>query len=291
MFRSLIHVRVPDRLHGRAFAAYNGIRNGAELGAFAAGGVLVAVIGPTGTLAYAGGLSALAGLIGLLALIRMNRGWVASGPVGPPGLGDLGRHRRGAGGVNEERKKGVEAEREPNFLLAPFERRFLPWLAGKLPRWILPDDMTALGVLAAFGICARLPALERGLGLALGRERPAGRAVARATASTARWPESGSIQRPKYGFYLDHMVDAISTAAIGIGLGPVAVHAALDRDADRGRLPDPLDQRLPGEHVVRPLPARLRLPGPDRDPRGPDPAEHRAGARPRASTSTSSSST
>ncbi len=87
MFRSLIHVRVPDRLHGRAFAAYNGIRNGAELGAFAAGGVLVAVIGPTGTLAYAGGLSALAGLIGLLALIRMNRGWVAQGPVGPPGLG------------------------------------------------------------------------------------------------------------------------------------------------------------------------------------------------------------
>ena len=47
MFRSLIHVRVPDRLHGRAFAAYNGIRNGAELGAFAAGGVLVAAIGPT----------------------------------------------------------------------------------------------------------------------------------------------------------------------------------------------------------------------------------------------------
>ena len=45
MFRSLIHVRVPDELHGRAFAAYNGIRNAAELGAFAAGGVLVAAIG------------------------------------------------------------------------------------------------------------------------------------------------------------------------------------------------------------------------------------------------------
>ncbi len=27
------------------------------------------------------------------------------------------------------------------------------------------------------------------------------------------------IQRPKYGFYLDHMVDAIATAAIGLGLG------------------------------------------------------------------------
>jgi hypothetical protein len=50
-------------------------------------------------------------------------------------------------------EKGVEAEREPNLLLARFERRFLPWSAGKLPRWILPDDLTALGVLAALGVC------------------------------------------------------------------------------------------------------------------------------------------
>jgi len=84
MFRSLIHVRVPDHLHGRAFAAYNGIRNSAELGAFAAGGLLVATIGPRGTLAYAGGLSALAGALGLLALLRMYGGWVPTGPVGPP---------------------------------------------------------------------------------------------------------------------------------------------------------------------------------------------------------------
>lgn len=84
MFRSLIHVRVPDHLHGRAFAAYNGIRNTAELGAFAAGGLLVATIGARGTLAYAGGLSALAGIVGILALLRMYGGWVPTGPVGPP---------------------------------------------------------------------------------------------------------------------------------------------------------------------------------------------------------------
>jgi hypothetical protein len=82
MFRSLIHVRVPERLHGRAFAAYTGSRNAAELGAFAAGGLLVVAIGPRGTLAYAGGLSALAGLVGLLALLRMYRGWVPTGPIG-----------------------------------------------------------------------------------------------------------------------------------------------------------------------------------------------------------------
>jgi predicted MFS family arabinose efflux permease len=71
MYRSLVHTRVPENLHGRAFAAYNAIRNTAELGAFAAGGVLVALIGPRGTLAYAGGLSALVGLVGLLALMRL----------------------------------------------------------------------------------------------------------------------------------------------------------------------------------------------------------------------------
>ena len=73
MYRSLVHTRVPDQLHGRAFAAYNAIRNTAELGAFAAGGLLVAVIGPRGTLAYAGALSALVGIIGLLALARLKR--------------------------------------------------------------------------------------------------------------------------------------------------------------------------------------------------------------------------
>lgn len=80
MFRSLIHVRVPAHLHGRAFAAYNGIRNSAELGAFAAGGLLIATIGARGTVAFAGGLSAVAGTIGLLILLRRNRGWAGAEP-------------------------------------------------------------------------------------------------------------------------------------------------------------------------------------------------------------------
>ena len=44
-----------------------------------------------------------------------------------------------------EAEDAVHAEREASFLLAVPEKRFLRWLAGKLPRWILPDDMTAIG--------------------------------------------------------------------------------------------------------------------------------------------------
>ena len=84
MFRSLIHQRVPERLHGRAFAAFNGLRNTAELAAFGGGGLLVTAIGARGTLAYAGMLSALAGLIGLAILLRRNYGWVSTSPLGPP---------------------------------------------------------------------------------------------------------------------------------------------------------------------------------------------------------------
>ena len=69
-FRTLIHVRVPARAHGRAFAAYNGIRNSAELGALALGGVLVATLGARATLVVAGGVAALAGAVGLVVLAR-----------------------------------------------------------------------------------------------------------------------------------------------------------------------------------------------------------------------------
>ena len=45
LLRTLIHERVPEALRGRAFAAYNGARNGAELGALALGGFVVGAFG------------------------------------------------------------------------------------------------------------------------------------------------------------------------------------------------------------------------------------------------------
>ena len=64
-FRSLIHERIPAERHGRAFAAYNGLRNTAELGALVAGGLLVSTLGARATLFLAGVGSAIAGLVGL----------------------------------------------------------------------------------------------------------------------------------------------------------------------------------------------------------------------------------
>jgi len=114
--------------------------------------------------------------------------------------------------------EAVNAKREPTFLLAKPEKRLLRWIATRLPRWILPDDLTALGVLAAFAICAAYQLSNDSLvwlwvasGLLvvhwLGDSLDGTLARVR------------GIERPKYGFYLDHLVDAVSTAAIGIGLG------------------------------------------------------------------------
>src|ERR671915_133339 len=117
-----------------------------------------------------------------------------------------------------EPARAVAAEREPNFLLARFERRVLPALARRLPRRVLPDDLTALGVACAIGICASYQ---------LTNESKAWLWVASGLL-VLHWvgdsldgtlARTRGIQRPKYGYYLDHLVDAISTALIGIGLG------------------------------------------------------------------------
>ena len=68
LLRTLIHERVPEALRGRAFAAYNGARNGAELGALALGGIVVAAFGARPALLLAGVGPALIGLICLFLL-------------------------------------------------------------------------------------------------------------------------------------------------------------------------------------------------------------------------------
>lgn len=63
LVRTLIHERVPESLHGRAYAAYNALRNGAELVALVGGGLLVAALGARWTLFLAGAIPMAAGLV------------------------------------------------------------------------------------------------------------------------------------------------------------------------------------------------------------------------------------
>jgi archaetidylinositol phosphate synthase len=114
--------------------------------------------------------------------------------------------------------RAVEASREPNFLLAKPERRLLRSIAARLPRSILPDDLTLLGVVASLGICAAYQ-LSNGSSAWL---------WVASVLLVVQWLGDSldgtlarvrGIERPKYGYYVDHLVDAISTAAIGIGLG------------------------------------------------------------------------
>jgi MFS family permease len=69
LLRTLIHERVPEALRGRTFAAYNGARNGAELGALALGGLAVGVLGARTALLAAGLGPALIGIASLLLLV------------------------------------------------------------------------------------------------------------------------------------------------------------------------------------------------------------------------------
>lgn len=70
LLRTLIHQRAPEALRGRAFAAYNGARNGAELGALVLGGIVVSAIGARSALLLAGLGPAAIGAACLLLLIK-----------------------------------------------------------------------------------------------------------------------------------------------------------------------------------------------------------------------------
>jgi archaetidylinositol phosphate synthase len=114
--------------------------------------------------------------------------------------------------------KAVEAEREAGFLLAIPEKRLLRSLAARLPRWILPDDLTVLGVLAALGVCAAYQLSNQDLAWLW---VASGLLVVQWIGDSldGTLARVRKIERPTYGYYIDHIVDAVATAAIGIGLG------------------------------------------------------------------------
>ena len=101
--------------------------------------------------------------------------------------------------------------------VAAHEKRALLWLAERTPQWIGPDHMTALGLVAQIGagVCYALASRNRYalLGVIgclalnwLGDSLDGTLARARLQL------------RPRYGFYVDHMVDSFGALALMGGL-------------------------------------------------------------------------
>jgi len=112
----------------------------------------------------------------------------------------------------------TDAPREMTFLLAGVERRVLRLLAERVPRMLRSNHLTVLGTLGAVGA---------GTAYALTTYDPAWLWVASLMLGVNWVGDSldGTLarvrgtQRPKYGYYVDHVVDAFSTAVIGLGIG------------------------------------------------------------------------
>src|SRR5215469_10370266 len=110
-----------------------------------------------------------------------------------------------------------EASRAQLSLLAPLEKKALIWLARHAPGWINSDHLTALGLASLAGA---------GLSYWFARWNTAGLWLVILFLSLNWLGDSldGTLarvrnqQRPRYGFYIDHMVDTFGAFALTMGL-------------------------------------------------------------------------
>ncbi len=114
--------------------------------------------------------------------------------------------------------KVEDHKRENDILLGFLERPALQWLAARMPDWVTPDTLTWIGIAASVLIfisytltnisphflwLASFGFILNWFGDSL-------------DGTLARYRH---IERPRYGFLVDHWVDAISAVLIFVGLG------------------------------------------------------------------------
>ena len=108
--------------------------------------------------------------------------------------------------------------RQHNSILATVEKRALIWMAKRLPRWINSDHLSALGLVSMAGA---------GLSFWLAGSDPVAGASLVVLCLILNWfgdSLDGTVarvrdqQRPRYGYYVDHVIDLAGTAMLFAGL-------------------------------------------------------------------------
>jgi len=111
-----------------------------------------------------------------------------------------------------------DATRAQLSILAPLEKRTLLWLAARMPAGVNPDHLTVLGFISLIGA---------GLSYWYARTNPIGLVLVIGFLVTNWFGDSldGTLARyrqrlrPRYGFYVDHVVDMFGTFFLITGLG------------------------------------------------------------------------
>lgn len=115
-------------------------------------------------------------------------------------------------------EKTKDKDRVNDILLGPLERPALLWLSERMPAWVTPDILTVIGIVAALIIAGSyyLSNFDKNFlwlanfGFVLNWFGDS------LDGSVARYRH---IERPKYGYFVDHAVDAFTSTVICVGLG------------------------------------------------------------------------
>ena len=120
--------------------------------------------------------------------------------------------------ITSVRPQFTSANRINRSLTAAIEQRALQWMARNAPLWVTSDRLTLLGFAAQIGagLCYALARRHRGALLLVIVCLALNWLGDSLDGTLARVRQQ---QRPRYGFYVDHVVDIFGAAALMAGLG------------------------------------------------------------------------
>lgn len=124
----------------------------------------------------------------------------------------------------EQKATDTKKDRVNDILLGPLERPALKWLSEHMPSWVSSDMMTGLGVIASILIFVSYILVGRG------GPDPRGNWFLMLASfgfflnwfgdsldgTLARYRH---MERPRFGYYIDHSIDAFSAVMMFLGLG------------------------------------------------------------------------